>query len=455
MYQKISIIFLISVLLFPVDVNATPQHQSDTDSVDAKYIMQLDSIMQSEEEKQRQINIVQARYSELKTKEEMRMPLEGIGQLMSGGIHSITNRTFVNTASSFPARKDIAGNITAAVPLAVTYILKASGVKSRSKIQRMLTANAIGIGLTEALVQGLKYGTTEMRPDRSDTRSFPSHHSAIAFAGATILSREYGYISPWITVGAYTTATLTMFSRMNTSKHWFNDLMIGAGIGIVSANFGYFIADKIFKEDGINDFELRKKDVNRMLKMMHSPSGIDIISGTEMCDHTLTMDDGSEIKLSTGGLSTTVRGNAFLNPYFAISASATFSQAQAKVYSCNESVYTGDIITFGHVNAFATFSMPVKQSIRSEIRMGFGVRHNTGVTFTPDQQLSPQADSDLSALQSYSIAKHTSMELSFGTTFCMLSGKNYASGVSFDYHYAFTGHFRNRITVGTLWRIFF
>jgi len=47
-------------------------------------------------------------------------------------------------------------------------------------------------------------------------------------------------------------ATATGLMRMANNKHWLSDVLTGAGIGILSTELGYYLADLIFKERGIN-----------------------------------------------------------------------------------------------------------------------------------------------------------------------------------------------------------
>lgn len=164
-------------------------------------------------------------------------------------------------------------------------------MKSRSKLERMLTANAMALGISFGATELLKHTVREGRPDQSNLHSFPSGHTSFAFVSATILSREYGYISPWITIGGFTTAAGTQLLRVHHNKHWMNDLYMGAGIGVMSTNLAYFLTDKIFGVDGINKPELRKRDVQRLLKFNEKPSGFTFISGTEIGDRTIHFGD--------------------------------------------------------------------------------------------------------------------------------------------------------------------
>lgn len=90
-----------------------------------------------------------------------------------------------------------------------------------------------------AIVLPLKYFTKVERPDGSDNYSFPSSHTAEAFLAATIVYREFRYKSPWYGIGAYTLATTVGAYRMINNKHWESDVLVGAGIGILSVNLIY------------------------------------------------------------------------------------------------------------------------------------------------------------------------------------------------------------------------
>ena len=101
-----------------------------------------------------------------------------------------------------------------------------------------LLAGATAYTTMGALVNGLKYTVCEMRPDGSRRNSFPSGHSATAFMGAELVRIEYG---PWWGAGAYTVATGVALMRVYNNRHWFNDLLGGAAIGILSARVGYWL----------------------------------------------------------------------------------------------------------------------------------------------------------------------------------------------------------------------
>src|SRR5436189_6401449 len=90
-----------------------------------------------------------------------------------------------------------------------------------------------------AVVYPVKMMSTEARPDTGKKNSFPSGHTAQAFMAATFFSKEYGYRSVWYSIGAYTIATTVGVFRVLNNRHWISDILVGAGIGILSTNIVY------------------------------------------------------------------------------------------------------------------------------------------------------------------------------------------------------------------------
>lgn len=63
--------------------------------------------------------------------------------------------------------------------------------------------------------------------------SFPSGHTTVAFAAATVFAMEYTKY-PWIPIFAYSAATLIGISRITENKHWTSDVVIGAALGYLT-----------------------------------------------------------------------------------------------------------------------------------------------------------------------------------------------------------------------------
>lgn len=82
--------------------------------------------------------------------------------------------------------------------------------------------------LTELTVLGMKYAVGRDRPDGSNSRSFPSGHSAGTFALATVLQRNYGLK---VGIPAYAAAGFVAFSRVDGDVHHVSDVVFGAALG--------------------------------------------------------------------------------------------------------------------------------------------------------------------------------------------------------------------------------
>lgn len=122
---------------------------------------------------------------------------------------------------------------------AVVYLgLGFTGVKARNTFRERLAAGLTAYISMAALINITKYSVRERRPDSNARNSFPSGHTATAFTGAELIRIEYG--EGW-GAGAYVVATGVAFLRLYNNRHWLNDVIAGAGIGILSARIGYWM----------------------------------------------------------------------------------------------------------------------------------------------------------------------------------------------------------------------
>lgn len=139
------------------------------------------------------------------------------------------------------------------VPAVSVYGLNAMGVKGKNNLRDRSVIFGTSFLLMSATVLGLKTLTHVERPDGSSNNSFPSGHTANAFAGAEFLYQEYKDVSPWIGVAGYAVATGTGFFRIYNNRHWLSDVVMGAGIGILTTKIAYwtfpYIDHKILKAD--------------------------------------------------------------------------------------------------------------------------------------------------------------------------------------------------------------
>lgn len=126
-------------------------------------------------------------------------------------------------------------------PAALAFGLNLSGNKGKHEFWDMAALYTLSNVVNVGIVYGLKTGTSRERPDASDRKSFPSMHTSTAFVAAEFLRMEYGDKSVWYGVGGYTIATMTGVARIVNNKHWFSDVIAGAGVGVLSAKFAYYV----------------------------------------------------------------------------------------------------------------------------------------------------------------------------------------------------------------------
>lgn len=124
-------------------------------------------------------------------------------------------------------------------PIAIAYSLDALGYKSKTDIKNRTAILLKGELLMTGVVFGLKKLTHQLRPDNSGYNSFPSGHTAQAFAAATFLSEEYKSKFKWMPYLAYGIASSVGLLRMANNKHYLSDVLVGAGLGILSMKMSY------------------------------------------------------------------------------------------------------------------------------------------------------------------------------------------------------------------------
>ena len=136
-------------------------------------------------------------------------------------------------------------------PAATVYVLNLGGVKGKNNFRDRTIILGTSYLLVGTSVSALKKITHIERPDGNGFNSFPSGHTATAFAGAEFLWQEYKDVSIWYGISGYLVATGIGLFRIYNDKHWLTDVVMGAGIGILSTKVSYWIFplinNKIFK----------------------------------------------------------------------------------------------------------------------------------------------------------------------------------------------------------------
>ncbi len=142
------------------------------------------------------------------------------------------------------------------LPVASSLILGSVGVKARHSFRDRVFVIATSYATMAILTNTMKFCIDEKRPEFAGHNSFPSGHTATAFMGAELVRIEYG---GWYGVGAYAIATGVGFMRMYNGRHWFHDVVAGAGVGILSARVGEWscrLWQKIFQKKEKKEYDL-------------------------------------------------------------------------------------------------------------------------------------------------------------------------------------------------------
>ncbi len=132
-------------------------------------------------------------------------------------------------------------------PGAAVYALNFVGIKGAHNFVDRSGIYLISNIILASTVTAVKSWTKRERPNMAGDFSFPSGHTAEAFASAEFMRMEYQNVSPWYGVAGYAMALTTGYLRMYNNKHYFSDVVAGAGVGIASTHLAYWLYPKIKK----------------------------------------------------------------------------------------------------------------------------------------------------------------------------------------------------------------
>ncbi len=126
-------------------------------------------------------------------------------------------------------------------PAVSVYAINNLGIKGKNNLRDRTLILGTSYLLMGTSVYVLKNLSKIERPDGSSKNSFPSGHTATAFAGAEFLWQEYKDVNIWYGITGYVVATGTGFFRIYNGRHWLSDVFMGAGIGILTTKIAYWI----------------------------------------------------------------------------------------------------------------------------------------------------------------------------------------------------------------------
>jgi hypothetical protein len=154
-------------------------------------------------------------------------------------------------------------------PMAEMYIADITISKTKKEVFQQSKNLIISQLFTAIIVQTIKRTTNVTRPNGSP-HSFPSGHTSIAFTGATALYLEYRDSNPFLAYSGYGFSTATGMLRITNNKHWLSDVLVGAGIGMISAQLTWYINP--FKN--WNPFNRSKVAVYPYINALNSSAGL-------------------------------------------------------------------------------------------------------------------------------------------------------------------------------------
>jgi membrane-associated phospholipid phosphatase len=163
----------------------------------------------------------------------------GVVTLNNHSLRDVNNNLRREVQRGNPAFRTNIDDIMQVSPAMAVYALNLAGVKGKHNFIDRTLILTISVALEQSVTLLLKSTTYQLRPDGSNYKSFPSGHTANGFATAEFLYQEYKDVSPLYGIAGYAVATATGALRMYNNRHWFSDVVTGAGIGIISTKIVY------------------------------------------------------------------------------------------------------------------------------------------------------------------------------------------------------------------------
>jgi len=171
----------------------------------------------------------------------------GFWALKNPTLQSLNHTTKAELREDHPNFSTHIDNYLEYVPALSVYALNLAGIQGEHNFRDRTIILGISTLLMSSTVGILKNSTHVLRPDGSTYNSFPSGHTATAFMGAEFMRMEYKDVSPLYGIAGYAVAATTGALRMYNNRHWLNDVVAGAGIGILSTKAAYFLYPKLQK----------------------------------------------------------------------------------------------------------------------------------------------------------------------------------------------------------------
>ena len=148
--------------------------------------------------------------------------------------------------ANHPFFKTSADDVLKWLPFGVVFFADILGKKTTSGWKRQVLIAGASAAIKYLISDNLKKITHEHRPaPYTGSHSFPSGHACTAFSTAEVLHSELKDSLPWLSYSGYVTATAVAVIRVMKNRHWLQDVVAGAAIGIISTKLAYALVNKL------------------------------------------------------------------------------------------------------------------------------------------------------------------------------------------------------------------
>jgi len=151
----------------------------------------------------------------------------GLGRTMDNGVSAGLSKSSTMDDVLFAGQRAGGARMQLAAAVATYTAGRISGHSKISEVGGDLLRAQI---MSQVLTAGIKFAAGRTRPDGTQY-SFPSGHTSVTFATATVLQRDLGWKAG---LPAYGLATYVAASRIQDKRHFLSDVTFGAALGIVA-----------------------------------------------------------------------------------------------------------------------------------------------------------------------------------------------------------------------------
>jgi membrane-associated phospholipid phosphatase len=175
------------------------------------------------------------------------LTLYGVSSFFIQPIRNVDTRWYHSINSSHVRNNQTIDDVLQYTPAITVYGLDVLGIKGKNNWKDQTIHLAVSQIVMNAIVRPTKILSNRLRPDGSEYSSFPSGHTSMAFVNAEFLWQEYKHRNKWLAASGYVAAATTGYLRMQHNRHWFSDIVAGAGIGILSTKLTYWAYPRLVR----------------------------------------------------------------------------------------------------------------------------------------------------------------------------------------------------------------